>query len=478
MRQCCANCQFAHFIRTAHGRDARATGNGLHRKCVRRVSGALLRYHPRMPILGLDIGSSSVKAGVLRGTRVVGKIGRASFATRYDGPRAEAEPEHLLRAVARAIKELGPAAKTVDAVALSVMAPAWLAMDRAGKPLTPIVTHQDRRSVDVARDLEKRIGKRRLLKLVGNRPFPGGISSTTWAWFNRHEPRLMKRAALVGHLNTLLHVRLTGARVIDPSNGSFTGLFRIDQSGWSDEVMAAVGAREDQLPQVIDAGGVGGLVTRDAARTFGLTHGTPVLAGLIDTGSAMLLAGARPGQLLDVCGSTNVLALCVATPRPHERLITRALGAGTKWLSVSTQAAAGSALSWMRDNLFCDGDKENFNRIVRELASRPMESSVRFENYLAGDRTSLEQRTATLSGLTLSTTRRQMLSSVIESLAAASSERVKLLRAVNKTVRRDVVVSGGAAEGLADILHRDWAGKWRFRVVEEASLRGLGTLVE
>src|SRR4051812_35010916 len=98
-----------------------------------------------MTLLGLDIGSSSVKAGLLRGTRVVGPIGRASFATRYDGPRAEVEPEHLLHAVARAIHELGPGAKKVDAVALSVMAPAWVALDKRGKPLTPIVTHQDRR---------------------------------------------------------------------------------------------------------------------------------------------------------------------------------------------------------------------------------------------------------------------------------------------------------------------------------------------
>src|SRR4029453_15032136 len=86
--------------------------------------------------------------------------------------------------------------------------------------------------------------------------------------------------------------------------------------------------------------------------SFGLTHGTPVLAGLIDTGSAMLLAGARPGQLLNVAGSTDVLALCVTKPRPHERLITRALGVEKKWLSVSTLAAAGSAFRCGREQFF------------------------------------------------------------------------------------------------------------------------------
>ncbi len=294
-----------------------------------------------MNILGLDIGSSSVKAAILRGTRVVGRIARESFPTTYNGVRAEVDPNHILRAIHKTILSLGSSARRVDAIALSVMSPAWVAMDKHGHAITPMVTHQDRRSVDVAIEFENKIGKSRHLKLVGNRPVPGGISSTTWAWFNRHEKSLMRRADLVGHLNTFVLMHLTNARLVDPSNASFMGLFRIDQSGWCDEICDAVGASEHQLPQIISADAVAGMVTHPAARKFGLTHGTPVLAGLIDTGSAMLLAGARNGQLLNVCGSTDVLALCVDRPRPDERLITRALGVDRKWLSVSTLAAGG-----------------------------------------------------------------------------------------------------------------------------------------
>src|SRR5687768_14930352 len=152
-----------------------------------------------MNVLGLDIGSSSVKCAVLRGDRIAGRIARVRFETRYDGVRAEVDPDEILRAVARAIAQLGAAAKKVDAIAISNMAPSWVAMDKRGRAITPLVTHQDRRSVDVAREIERAVGKARHLRLAGNRPFPGGISSTTWAWFNRHHPSLMKRADLVGH---------------------------------------------------------------------------------------------------------------------------------------------------------------------------------------------------------------------------------------------------------------------------------------
>ena len=189
--------------------------------------------------------------------------------------------------------------------------------------------------------------------------------------------------------------------------------------------MDAVGASQHQLPQLISADGIGGLVTRDAGRRFGLTHGTPVLVGLIDTSSAMLLTAKRDrevkaGQLLNSAGSTNVLALCVDRPVAHEQLLTRALGVGRKWLSVSTLAAGGSTFEWVREQLFADRKRADFAALMRKLARQPAESSVRFEPYLAGDRMSMDQRHGAFSGLTLSTTRQEILSAVIESLASAA----------------------------------------------------------
>ena len=40
--------------------------------------------------------------------------------------------------------------------------------------------------------LEQRFGKDRHLKTCGCRPFPGGISSTTWRWFLEHQPQRLR----------------------------------------------------------------------------------------------------------------------------------------------------------------------------------------------------------------------------------------------------------------------------------------------
>jgi xylulokinase len=431
-----------------------------------------------MVILGIDVGSSSVKAGILRNGRIVGEITRSPFRTMYDGVCAEVKAEDVVKAITKGIASAGKRAKSVDLIAISVMAPSWVAMDKHGKAITPIITHQDRRSVEIAREIEKRVGKKRHLHLAGNRPFPGGISSTTCAWFLQNEKALMRRADLVGHLNTLLLRQLTGARATDPSNASFMGLYRtLTLGGWNEELCAAIGLSKNLLPDVLESNAIAGQVTKGGANRFGLAEGTPVVTGTMDTSAALLLIGAKPGQLLNVSGSTDVLALCTDKPKPHERLLTRAVGVGKRWMSVSTLAAAGSAVMWAKDQLFADLTKDKFFALVEKLATSRRETTVRFDPYLAGERTSIEQKQAAFSGLTLATTREDMLAAVIESLAEASAARITLLREVNGHINHRVVTSGGMQRGIGKVLYRDWKGRWIFHAEKEATLRGLATLV-
>src|SRR6185437_8278750 len=100
-----------------------------------------------MKMLGIDIGSSSVKAAILVNGKLLRQAVRAEFETRHQGVRVEVDSDGVLRAVVKAIGQIGAAAKKADVIGLSVMSPSWVAMDRRGRALTPIITHQDRRSV-------------------------------------------------------------------------------------------------------------------------------------------------------------------------------------------------------------------------------------------------------------------------------------------------------------------------------------------
>ncbi len=429
-------------------------------------------------LLGIDIGSSSIICGLLKGKTVLKESPRTFFKSTHAGNRVEVQPESVLKALAEAIKGLGRDAQNVDAIALATMCPAWCAMDARGKALTPIVTHQDRRSIAEAHALEKRHGRAKHLRLVGSRPFPGGISSTTWAWYRRHEPERLKRADLVGHLNTYLHRHMTGARVTDPSQASFTGLYHtMKLKGWHPDLMAAVGAKAAQLPVVLDANVIAGTITAAAARRFGLREGTPMMTGLLDGSAGVLLAGAAVGQLFNVCGSTDVLALCTDRPKPHPKLLTRALGVDGKFLMVGTLAAVASSLYWWREQAYPEVSVKEFPALLHTLARRGAKAAagVTFDPYMAGERTSIDQRTGGFSGITLATKRDHILSAMIEGLITASAERLPLMMASGTKILPTVAVSGGG-DRLDKLMRRDWPGKWRFRAVTDATMRGLGTL--
>ena len=435
-----------------------------------------------MNILALDCGSSSIKAAVMRDGKVRGKTARGSYHTKFDGVRAEVDPTAVLAGLEDALKQLGPAAKKVDLIALDVMAPSWLAMDKKGKPLTPIITHQDRRSVKIAREIEKKVGEKSHLRLTGNRPFPGGISSTTWAWFVQNQPAVLKKADLVGHLSTFLHRTLTGARVTDPSNASFMGVYNtLTLKGWNDTLCDAIGANQKLLPEVHDGIVVGGTITAEAAGRFGLTEGLPMLVGVMDTSATLLLHGAAVGTLLNVSGTTDVLALCTDKPKPSPQLLTRALGSpakdgGQRWMQVSTIAAAGATFNWLNQQLFRELQPKAFYKLLEQNADATADGTVRFDPYLAGSRTSLDQKTGAFTGLTLASTREEMLRAAIHAIADASAARLPLLEATGTKIHHDVLLSGGVSGGLHKVLHRGWPGHWRYNQEDEATMRGLAVL--
>src|SRR6185295_7686088 len=119
------------------------------------------------------------------------------------------------------------------------------------------------------------------------------------------------------------------------------------------------------------------------------------------------------------------------------------------------------------EQLFRDLTDRAFATLMRKLARIRLKTSVRFDPYLAGDRMSIEQRRAALTGLTLATTREEILAAVIDAIGAASAQRLELLQRVNGTIGRRVIVSGGVVEATGGLLRRDWRGKWAFKTETE-----------
>ncbi len=438
-----------------------------------------------MRILAIDVGTSGVKAGYWDGRRFVVRV-QVAVATTFGEGTAEIAVRGLLKAVDEAARGAMEGREAPDVVAFDAFSSGVVVTDGAGKLVTNVITHQDRRSVLEAEEIVAEFGEEWLLKHVGNLPFPGGIGSSTLRWLQRNT-RVLKGEAMVGQVSSLIGRYLTGRWVIDPSQACFLGLMDIRRGAWCEALCDFLGVTQSMLPRIEWADEVMGMTLAGVSRRWGLRSGTPVVGGFVDTSAAVLNTPMANGQLVHSSGTTDVLAMCVNEPRPAAHLLTRPVGVGRvlpeRWLSVSTMAAAGSAAMWARETLFSEMTDGAFRQALarvcrregrskeQEARSKKTAGDVFCEPWFAGDRMSIAQKTASLAGLTLGTTREEILAGIVAGLVQERARGYGELAKVHR-IERKVYTMGGATE-LAGAMHDAWPRKHTFVPIEADALAGL-----
>ncbi|HEY7041855.1 MAG TPA: gluconokinase [Methylomirabilota bacterium] len=211
-----------------------------------------------MLVLALDVGTSSARARVFdeRGRARSGAEGHVAYEPRTTpdgGVELDAEP--LLDAVARAVDEClagcGGPAREIAAVGASVFWHSLLALDAAGRPLTPILTWADTRSAAAARALRRELDEPAVHQRTGA-PLHSTFFPAKLRWLRETQPDLFGRAARWCGFAELLQARFTGAIQCSLSMASGTGLLDQGRGGWDAATLAAAGIRADALPPIDD----------------------------------------------------------------------------------------------------------------------------------------------------------------------------------------------------------------------------------
>ncbi len=172
------------------------------------------------------------------------------------------------------------------------------------------------------------------------------------AWVRRHRPGLWAAASRLSMIADWMVFRLTGTLATEASIGSTSGLFDLGRRTWSPELATLGGLDPGWFPEVVEAGTVVGQVSALAFSRTGLTAGTPVVAGGLDT--ALGLAGpgqAVPGRLTVTGGSFWKQTVVAPAPvvEPAGRLRSICHVRPGQWLVEGISWYAGFALRWLRD---------------------------------------------------------------------------------------------------------------------------------
>jgi len=415
------------------------------------------RYDGAVLVLGIDLGTQSLKAVVCDAALAVRGQHAIGYATQYPQPdRAEQDPRAweaaLAPAIAGALAQAGVEPDAIVALAVVGQLDGCVAVDPAGAPLHPALIWQDRRAVDDA----ARAAPALVFALTGQVADPSHLAPKL-RWLRRACPGAARFHQPVSYLVE----RLTGAAVIDPALASTTMLLELATGRWAPALLEAFEVTARELPRVAPACEVAGVLTTMGARLTGLRAGTAVAVGTGDDFAAPLGAGlVAPGPIVCAIGTAEVVGGLAAGPvldRAAEPMVeTHVYPAGgffvenPGWLS-------GGAVRWATALLGLSSDAE-----LDALAGRAPAGAdgVTFLPALAGAMTPVWRPHArgTLHGLAAGHDRGHVARAVLEGLAFAARDVVERLDELGLAAREVVLLGGGARSAVWAQLRADALG--------------------
>lgn len=405
-------------------------------------------------LLALDVGTSNVKATLARRDMRVLAQADWEYATRSLGMAAfEQDPEDWWRGVKEVILSVlaasGASAAGIAALAVSSQAPTMLALDGEGRPVRPALIWMDRRSGAQAEQMKEKPGADRVYGITGNPADPYYVLSKI-LWLREHEPENFERTRSFVQANGYINFRLTGEVTIDRAHASITQCQDIRSEDWSEGLLGALSLPRALFPRLVGSGEVIGQVSVQAAEETGLVTGTPVLGGTVDGAAAALEGGVVEDEVaVEMSGTSSVLLIGSSAIKTSPKLTYMAGALPGSHLLLGAMSTTGAALKWFRDELSGAGESyENLGRLAEEGSPGP--TGLLFLPYLAGERAPIWDTHAkgTFTGLTMGTSRAEMVRAVMEGAAFALKDNLGEARQAGARISRLRVVGGSAKSGL------------------------------
>ena len=417
--------------------------------------------------LGIDVGTSGVKAILLNATGTV--AASAITPLQLSTPRpgwAEQDPEAWWQATVASIKTVlatRPRA-VVAAVGISGQMHSSVFLDAHGSVIRPALLWCDGRTTAECREITQRVGEARLRDLARN-PALEGFTLPKVLWLRNHEPNAFARLSTVLLPKDFIRYRLTRVLATEPSDASATLMYDTARLTWSDEILAAVGLPRTIVPDVGGSAEILGRITLEAARLTGLSAGTPVVGGGADNACGAAGVGAiAPGDAVASWGTSGTVLAPTSEPRvdPMLRAHTFCHVVPNTWYVMGVVLAAGGAFAWYRDQFARDLTTAEANeRLDAEAgAIAPGADGVTFLPYLHGERTPHRDASArgAFVGLSLAHSRGHLTRAVLEGVCFALRDSVSILHELGLSPDHMLLTGGGAKSAFVRRLQSEVFG--------------------
>ncbi|MEV4213718.1 xylulokinase [Micromonospora sp. NPDC049662] len=394
-----------------------------------------------MPLVaGVDSSTQSCKV-VIRDAET-GALLRQGRAPHPDG--TEVDPEAWWQALRGAVDEAGGLAD-VAAVSVAGQQHGMVCLDEGGQVVRPALLWNDTRSADAAADLVEEAGggaagRRFWADATGSVPV-ASFTITKLRWMARHEPEQAARVAAVCLPHDWLTWRLAGAPGLsalrtDRGDASGTGYWSPATGTYRPDLLERAFGRQLVVPEVLGP-------AESAGRLTGEWGDALLGAGTGDNAAAAFGVGAGPGDVVVSIGTSGTVFSVADVPAADDSgAVAGFADASGRFLPLVCTLNAARVLDAAATMLGVSLDE------LAELAlSAPAGADgLVMVPYLEGERTpNRPLATGAVHGLTLRTsTPAHLARAAVEGMLCALADGLDALTAQGATVRRVILVGGGA----------------------------------
>lgn len=266
-------------------------------------------------LLGIDVGSSSVKTSLLDAAsgRCVGSAFYPKTEMKIESPRpgfAEQDPQRWYdcakEAIRDAMREAGANPGDIMAIGISYQMHGLVCIDKNQNVLRPAIIWCDSRAVPYGNAAFEELGSGKCLGHLMNSP--GNFTAAKLAWVKENEPDVYAKIDRIMLPGDWLAMKLTGEACTTVSGLSEGILWDFQSETPARFLLDYYGFNSGLLAKLVPTFGIQGRLTTAAASDFGLKAGTPVsYRGGDQPNNALSLNVLHPGEIAATAGTSGVV---------------------------------------------------------------------------------------------------------------------------------------------------------------------------
>lgn len=329
-------------------------------------------------MLGIDIGSSSVKTALLDAEK--GKIVASGQSPASEMPMESVKPgfaeqdpvmwwNEFLNAFARMKSQYTFDGSEIAAIGIAYQMHGLVCLDKQLKPLRNSIIWCDSRAVDIGNEAFDTLGADYCLANLLNSP--GNFTASKLKWVQDNEPETYRKIFRMMLPGDYIALKLTGEAVTTVSGLSEGMLWDYREKKLASRLLEYYRIDSSLVCPTAPTFGIQGKVTDEAARATGLKAGTPVTYRAGDQpNNAYSLNVLKPGEVAATAGTSGVVYGITDKIEydPASRVntfahVNHADNAPRLGILLCINGT-GILNSWIRKNFFADAPYEEINRIA------------------------------------------------------------------------------------------------------------------